>query len=817
MKGFDENSFDAICTDPPYGLEFMGKDWDKLNFHNSPAPNAKYPKSRNVRGVKLGLDVRQPGDPNYKMNDTPSGRSKVRYSSAPSYGGSASQEMQLWHYQWAVEALRVVKPGGYLLAFGGTRTFHRLACAIEDAGFEFRDTIMWVYGSGFPKSLDVSKMIDKMKGVEREVVGYKPYTQQDIRGGGYDSEKAQLKERLPSEITLPVSEEAKEWEGWGTALKPAWEPILVFRKPVVGTVAENVLKYGTGAMNIDECRIKSNEDCSRKRSLVRDTVAPFGKGYEMGGDGSPLGRWPANLVHDGSEEVIDEFEQYGEKKSGVMRAGTLRSTDGGYHGDFPETACLHDTYGDSGSISRFFYCAKADKGERDLGLEQEEGEFMDEGREEGSPGGTNPRNRGAQTARKNFHPCLTPDSLIMTSLGYIPISELTLKNKVLSEDGKFHKIIDISSHDYSEDIYELSVNGTNLKIKATHNHPFLVYQPIRKGNSIIGGETSFVESSSLKTGDYILSSIPEIIQAENLGGDKWFVVGLWLAEGSFIKAGHGKNKYPVFSLHKREKNLIERIQSFFGQEKVKTYKHGENGILVYVTDPKFAIELKNLCNEGAKSKVLCKKIWSLPINCLQSLFDGYIAGDGGKVRNYLQSKSASIQLSSQLKIIGQMLGYRTNLWGYLTKSNAGIKNRRFKTFGINYTNQFHPLNKSRKHKARPLELVYQGKRFSLSRIKSIEHYSYGGKVWNLTINGNPTFETAIGISHNTVKPVELMKWLINLVSRENSLILDPFVGSGSTLVACKKLGRKVVGIEKDEGYCKITQKRLKAPLQKTFF
>ena len=118
MKGFDENSFDAIITDPPYGLEFMGKDWDKLNFHNSPVAKGNYPKSRNVRGVKLGLDVRQPGDPNYPMNDTPRGRSKVRYSSSPSYGGSASYEMQLWHYQWALEALRVLKPGGYCLPLG---------------------------------------------------------------------------------------------------------------------------------------------------------------------------------------------------------------------------------------------------------------------------------------------------------------------------------------------------------------------------------------------------------------------------------------------------------------------------------------------------------------------------------------------------------------------------------------------------------------------------------------------------------------------------------------------------------------------------
>lgn len=133
MKGFDENLFDAIVTDPPYLISFMSKTWDTPNYHTSPKVNAKYPKSRNVRGVKLGTD----------------------------YGASDSQGMQLWHYQWAVEALRVVKPGGYLLAFGGTRTFHRLACAIEDAGFEFRDTIMWVYSQGFPKSLNISKVLKK--------------------------------------------------------------------------------------------------------------------------------------------------------------------------------------------------------------------------------------------------------------------------------------------------------------------------------------------------------------------------------------------------------------------------------------------------------------------------------------------------------------------------------------------------------------------------------------------------------------------------------------------------------------------------------
>jgi len=266
----------------------------------------------------------------------------------------------------------------------------------------------------------------------------------------------------------------RELESFGTALKPAWEPILVFRKPVIGTVAENVLKYGTGAMNIDECRV--GEDTISVHNAPSGTFA--GGNYDRGSDTKSYrehkGRWPANLMHDGSEEVEELFP---EQKSGAMlehyeytntgfalgkptgKTKQIHPSDSGkasrffkrfpanlvHDGSeeveelFPETgkATLRNPTGkkildpkdgwnensmvdktvrgiedEGGSASRFFYCAKADKGERDLGLEQEEGEFMDEGREEGSPGGTNPRNRGAQTARKNFHPTVKPVALM---------------------------------------------------------------------------------------------------------------------------------------------------------------------------------------------------------------------------------------------------------------------------------------------------------------------------------------------------------------------------------------------------------------------
>ena len=154
------------------------------------------------------------------------------------------------------EALRVLKPGGHLLSFGGSRTYHRMACAIEDAGFEIRDQIMWVYGSGFPKSLNVGKAIDKAAGVEREVVGKTARCVGPSQDEGYQG--TSTFRGGTNDLTAPATPEAKQWEGWGTALKPAHEPIVVARKPLDGTVANNVLAHGTGAMNIDGCRVTNN-------------------------------------------------------------------------------------------------------------------------------------------------------------------------------------------------------------------------------------------------------------------------------------------------------------------------------------------------------------------------------------------------------------------------------------------------------------------------------------------------------------------------------------------------------------------------------
>lgn len=370
MRGMADASVDSIVTDPPYELGFMGKAWDATGIANNPV-------------------------------------------------------------MWA-EALRVLKPGGHLLAFSGSRTYHRMTCAIEDAGFDIRDQIMWIYGSGFPKSMDVSKAIDKagatstawfgawlkqwrdargltqkelcercgffgavnrggtianwetgagaptveqfnricevlslpfasIDEARREVIG----TRQAHPGVAFSSKG--LSELI---ITAPATDAARQWDGWGTALKPAHEPICVARKPLIGTVAANVLAHGTGALNIDGCRVGTDGGTSRG-----ENGSNAGKqrnvlhGGNFGIEQLDAGRWPANIIHDGSAEVVALFPV---STSGAMKSGTKRAAQDG-----PGSVC-YGTYGgnissaeieaSTGSAARFFYCAKASRADRNAGL-----------------------------------------------------------------------------------------------------------------------------------------------------------------------------------------------------------------------------------------------------------------------------------------------------------------------------------------------------------------------------------------------------------------------------------------------------------------
>jgi DNA modification methylase len=304
MQAMDDACVDAIVTDPPYELGFMGKGWDATGIANS---------------------------------------------------------VEMWR-----EALRVLKPGGHMLAFSSTRTYHRMVCAIEDAGFEVRDQIFWVYGSGFPKSLDVSKAIDKAAGAEREVIGEGPFASRrpsaDHSKQGLTFADDAYVRPAGHAITAPATPAAQQWAGWGTALKPAHEPICVARKPLIGTVAANVLKYGCGAINIDACRVATDGAALVRPSIARHDNDVFGKGLGAGVQVEPAGRWPANVIHDGSDEVLEAF---GERKTGNIRRGIYRDTesDSVARGHFNGWDNAAHT-GDTGTAARFFYSAKASKADR---------------------------------------------------------------------------------------------------------------------------------------------------------------------------------------------------------------------------------------------------------------------------------------------------------------------------------------------------------------------------------------------------------------------------------------------------------------------
>lgn len=404
LRTMAANSAHAIVTDPPYGLEFMGKEWDSFN------PGGKRPGFGKPDGSKFRQNM---GTPSWGASGNPTCRNcgGDKYRNGPrkcgcdtpdfgNHSGDHNRAFQAWSETWARECLRVLKPGGYMLAFGGTRTWHRLVCGIEDAGFEIRDSIAWTYGSGFPKSLDVSKAIDRAAGAEREIVGTRlgrpGVSKSGANQGKGFSRLLEGRSDRPDpalDLTAPATDAARQWEGWGTALKPSHEPIIVARRPLSSTVARSVLEYGTGALNIGACRIGTDTSRGdRYHGKAPGGSAANGWGYEHSKEWvTPAGRWPSNVVLTHSPlldpatgEVLGDACADGcvegcavaelDTQSGVLTSGLFkgnrtsdktRNTYGAFRGDPTREA---ETYGDSGGASRFFpsfrWEAKAPAAER---------------------------------------------------------------------------------------------------------------------------------------------------------------------------------------------------------------------------------------------------------------------------------------------------------------------------------------------------------------------------------------------------------------------------------------------------------------------
>ena len=366
LKELDDNSVDSIVTDPPYGLSFMGKAWDY---------------------------------------DVP--------------------KKKIWK-----ECMRVLKPGGHLLAFAGSRTYHRMAIRIEDAGFEIRDQIMWIYGSGFPKSRDIGKDIEKIKvgGIKNlKQIGTKQGIKVETGTSGYSYSKEYVPgismggKQISGDI--PVYEITNEWGGWGTALKPAHEPIVMARKPLSGkTVGNNVLEWGTGGINIDDSRIGFSEEDLQKTDRVGtvDKTKYDGIYGSYGKDEykpDPQGRFPANVIFDEEAgKILDEQSGISKSTGGRIE----KKTGWGEFGGSGQKEIIEGQpgFGDRGGASRFFYCPKTSKTDRNEGLEefddklQANAKFRPNHLEKALEGDSG-KPHGRYTPTKNNHPTVKPTDLML--------------------------------------------------------------------------------------------------------------------------------------------------------------------------------------------------------------------------------------------------------------------------------------------------------------------------------------------------------------------------------------------------------------------
>lgn len=437
LRRLDAESVDAVVTDPPYGLEFMGKEWDSFRV-DDPAGHHRH------RGEHAG----DHGEQGAQGADTPGARSRISYGGGrrarthrcvscgkrdqfrqrhhPCGDGVWRAELidphaapptmlafQEWCRTWAIECLRVLKPGGYMLAFGGTRTYHRLVSGVEDAGFEIRDTVAWLYGQGFPKSLDVAKAIDARLGAERAPGTPGQWAgRESVHDLGLVNDDA-WQGGQPREATSPATPEAARWQGWGTALKPAHEPIVVARKPLQGSVAANVLEHGTGGLNIDATRIPVAEGdpvldgvwTTQPSSMRPDTTGFLAGTTEPGDKRSTAppegGRWPPNVAMDETAAAMLDAQ------TGELKAPTISGGKGmGYRGGDAPRAMIGRA--DAGGASRFFYVAKAGGGERNRGLghlEAQPGQLWNEG-------GIKASRELTAKPKANVHPTVKPLDLM---------------------------------------------------------------------------------------------------------------------------------------------------------------------------------------------------------------------------------------------------------------------------------------------------------------------------------------------------------------------------------------------------------------------
>lgn len=859
LESLPPESIDAVVTDPPYGL------------------GSKEPTVEDIIKYLSGDSLDTGGDFMGKAWEIP--------------------PVAVWK-----QCFRVLKPGGHLFSFGGTRTWDLISLGIRAAGFDNRDTIAshfgplsvlsWVHGQGFPKSMNVFKQVVKLfekkihdGGAKGKILWAHDGAQTSAPGEVvsftlYERE-FQLLHHEGNTFSLP--QDVLNLKGYGTALKPSWEPILVFRKPVEGSLTKSIVDHGTSALNIDASRVKhaNASDLAAHKAMVDALKAKggsLGNSWKNSSDlsganeVSTAGRWPANVVLLHSSEcrqvgttkvnapVINRFEDgmkpfgegaghayvstqtgdaEGKEEVGVWECAEgcpVRLLDGQSGGARPEKNGASRFFVQALPEAPFFYAGKASRREKNEGVRQiklqkkalflredltdEECEALAVAWEDFDPEREKYEKEEvpkevqkyfeAKDKIGNVHPCLHPDALVLTENGYRPIQSVEIGNRVYTAEGTFQPVSHVTRHPYtSPNLFEIHVMNTNLPVMASDNHPFLIWRPVRTAKGgISGGEVLWLRADNIRKGDYTMSPKLKESFSSDLPNDPalWFMFGLYLAEGSLQSAGHGANKYPSFSLCADELDLIEKIQDFFGSERVSVYKKPEsNGVQVLAFSPEHGELFEEWGGRHSHNKSISPKLWSLNPSLHKAVLDGWMAGDGGRVRQHDQGKTVSMSLAAHIRVLAESSGLRCRIYRTDPVEDTGIGDRKFKS-----TRPCYQLDVTEGiDRSGPRWVEHEGTSYSLHYVTEVVEVPYVGDVVNLSVEGNPTFQTSVGMSHNTVKPVKLMEWLVTLATPKGGTILDPYAGSGTTCVAAVKQRLNFVGIERDALYHEIGQSRIR--------
>jgi DNA modification methylase len=417
----------------------------------------------------------------------------------------------------------------------------------------------------------------------------------------------------------------------------------------------------------------------------------------------------------------------------------------------------------------------------------------------------------------NEHPCLHPDALVLTEAGYRPIQTVQTGDRVYAADGRFHDVAHVSSHPYtSSELVRITARGGNVATLASDNHPFLVWRPERQRRRLVGGTVVWARADEVRVGDYTMTPVlaePELDPMPERDAEYWFLFGLYLAQGVLQRAGHGGNRYPSFSLHKKRQDLVQRVRDRWdsvGEYDASEYRRPSQGVTVMAFDAEAGAEFERLGGRGARAKRLDPLVLRLPAEKRRAVLEGWLNGDGCRVHNrdYWQGKTVSPDLAAHLALLGESVGRTVSVFRYDPPAVLpSIQGRQLKSASPEYHLYFYERGDPQARHARVTHVEHDGQTYQVRYVKRVERVPYTGDVWNLSVEGCPTFQTAVGMSHNTQKPVELFARPMRKHTKPGAICFEPFSGSGSQLIAAQETGRRCFAIELEPVFVDVAVRR----------